>query len=234
MAAKYSILLVTTLVFVRQVVGGSANLETPLTISGPFGKVSGFVNPTTSPNVAQFLGIPYAEDPTGKLRFTAPVAKSPLPGVFNAAKLGPSCPQYNTSTPTFFSVAKPEYYIEGPMAEECLSLNVWTPLSVVKFQKRLFEDSWLLNGSEEPQTKLPVIIFLHGGQFTVGGSRVAYHQPERWVDRSQKHIVVTIKSALPILSHELLLIYAVTATALTSSVSQTQKASRLHQQISDF
>jgi acetylcholinesterase len=200
MATKYSIVLVRALLAAFQFVDSSANAESPLTISGPFGKVSGFVNSATSPNVAQFLGIPYAEDPTGKLRFAAPVAKLPLPGIFEAARLGPSCPQYNTSTPTFFSVAKPEYYIEGPMAEECLSLNIWTPLSVVKLQKRPFDDSWLQAGSDEDsQTKLPVIIFLHGGQFTVGGSRVAYHQPERWVDRSQKHIVVTIKSA-PLIS----------------------------------
>src|SRR5690349_6345655 len=69
------------------------------TTSGP---VSGFINSTTSPNVAQFLGISYAEHPIGKLRFSPPVAKSRSTSLFNATQLGPSCPQYNTSMPTYF------------------------------------------------------------------------------------------------------------------------------------
>jgi acetylcholinesterase len=148
------------------------------------GEISGFINSTSSPHVGQYLGIPYAEDPVGKLRFSPPVAKSAAAGIFIANKFGPSCPQYNTSTPTFFSVAAPQYYIEGPMDEACLSLNVWSPLSAIPNQ-----------GSQYLQ-KYPVIIFLHGGQFTVGGSRVAYHNPERWVDRSQNVVVVTIKSVM--------------------------------------
>jgi acetylcholinesterase len=67
------------------------------------------------------------------------------------------------------------------MAEECLSINIWTP-------------SWTLIPHQSE--RLPVIIFIHGGQFTVGGSRVAYHLPHRWVERSQRHLVVTFKFVL--------------------------------------
>jgi carboxylesterase type B len=157
------------------------------------GEVSGFINSTTSPHVGQYLGIPFAEDPIGQLRFSPPVAKSASAGTFIANKFGPSCPQYNTSTPTFFSVAAPEYYIEGPMDEACLSLNVWSPLSAIPHRKGAVSEPE--SGSQYLQ-KYPVIIFLHGGQFTVGGSRVAYHNPERWVERSQDVIVVTIKSVM--------------------------------------
>jgi acetylcholinesterase len=184
MSSRYVHLFLTTFLPIIQANNWLPNQASPLTITTPSGQLTGTTNTETSPNVAQFLGIPYAEDPVGSLRFSPPVPKSAFNSVFSASKLGPSCPQYNTSTPTFFSVASPEYYIEGPMAEECLSLNVWTPLNALK-----------KNEGEEKE-ELPVIIFLHGGQFTVGGSRVKYHIPERWVERSQKHIVVTIKYAI--------------------------------------
>jgi acetylcholinesterase len=154
------------------------------------GEISGFINSTASPHVVQYLRIPYAEDPIGKLRFAPPVAKAASAGTFIADKFGPSCPQYNTSTPTFFSVAAPEYYIEGPMDEACLSLNVWSPLSAIPQQKGT------ASAQEVGPHSLPVIIFFHGGQFTVGGSRVAYHNPERWVERSLDVIIVTIKSVI--------------------------------------
>jgi acetylcholinesterase len=175
---------------------GSPNQITIPNILTTSGEVAGVVNITTSPNVAQYLGVPYAEDPVGKLRFSPPVAKSPLAGVIKASQFGPSCPQYNTSTPTFFSVAAPEYYIEGPMGEDCLSLNVWTPLWAVTTGTRRNEIT--TNGSDSydryaSKQNLPVIIFLHGGQFTVGGSRVAYHKGDKWVERSQSHVLVTIK-----------------------------------------
>lgn len=159
------------------------------------GEVSGFINSTSAPHVVQFLGIPFAEDPVGKLRFSAPVTKSPSANILNATKFSPSCPQYNTSVPTFFSVAQPEYYIEGPTAEECLTLNIWTPLPTLKAQEGSLnssKDVYQRTGNPE---KLPVIVFFHGGQFVVGGSRVEYHHPHRWVERSQKHIAVSIKFA---------------------------------------
>jgi carboxylesterase type B len=187
--------LATCLFFILQIHDSHAQLK-PFNILTTSGGLSGFINTTSSPHVVQFLGVPFAEDPVGKLRFSAPVAKSPSVGILDATKFSPSCPQYNTSTPTFFSVAQPEYYIEGPTAEECLTLNIWTPLQTLKVQKRQLEE---LNDKYQriaKPEKLPVVIFFHGGQFTVGGSRVAYHKPHRWVERSQRHIAITIKFAL--------------------------------------
>jgi acetylcholinesterase len=175
---------------------GSADQSAVPNIKTTSGEVAGIINTTTSPNVAQYLGIPYAEDPVDKLRFSPPVAKSPVTGVFSAIKFGPSCPQYNTSTPTFFSVAAPEYYIEGPMAEECLSLNVWAPLWAVTNGTQKRYSKLYIEDRNPYKPKLPVIIFLHGGQFTVGGSRVAYHKGDKWVERSQSHVLVTIKFVL--------------------------------------
>jgi carboxylesterase type B len=188
----YLLALAIVLAIPVQVYGSPSQINS-LRIPTTSGEVAGFINSTVAPHVAQFLGIQYAEHPTGNLRFSPPVPKSPNLGLFKATKLGPSCPQYNTSIPTFFSVAAPEYYIEGPMAEECLSLNIWTPMLALSSHRKDLKDPSRENDRGQQIKKLPVIIFIHGGQFTVGGSRVAYHLPDRWVERSQRHIVVTIK-----------------------------------------
>jgi carboxylesterase type B len=59
-----------------------------------------------------FLGVPYAESTAGARRWTAPEPRRPWPGVLDATRFGPSCPQ---SAPT------------GAQSEDCLSLNVWAP-----------------------------------------------------------------------------------------------------------
>lgn len=191
MARTYLHILPSVL-WLSQIYGSAAQPAVPNIVTTS-GEVAGTINTITSPNVVQYLGIPYAEDPVGKLRFSPPVVKSPLLGVFNATKFGPSCPQYNTSTPTFFSVAAPEYYIEGPMAEACLSLNIWAPKWAVTNGTPKGNVEQHSTGNSKSSQKLPVIIFLHGGQFTVGGSRVAYHKGDKWVERSQSHVLVTIK-----------------------------------------
>lgn len=195
MAKSYLREFTTTLIILLQFHNSHAqqNYFNVLTTAG---EVSGFINSTSAPHVVQFLGVPFAEDPIGKLRFSAPVSKSPSTNILNATKFSPSCPQYNTSVPTFFSVAQPEYYIEGPTAEECLTLNIWTPLPVLKAQEDSLNDSNDVYHTTRKPEKLPVIVFFHGGQFILGGSRVPYHKPHRWVERSQKHIAVSIKFAI--------------------------------------
>lgn len=194
MARNYLRDLLTSLVMFLHINDSHAQ-QNHFNILTTAGEVSGFINSTSAPNVVQFLGIPFAEDPIGKLRFSAPVTISPSANILNATNFSPSCPQYNTSVPTFFSVAQPEYYIEGPTAEECLTLNIWTPLPTLEAQEGPVNNSRDVYRRTEQPEKLPVVIFFHGGQFTVGGSRVAYHKPHRWVERSQKHIAVSIKFA---------------------------------------
>ncbi|KAF1954432.1 alpha/beta-hydrolase, partial [Byssothecium circinans] len=45
---------------------------------------------------------------------------------------------------------------------------------------------------------LPVIAWLYGGGFYTGGANVPYQNPIQWVERSQKHIVVSINYRLNI------------------------------------
>ncbi|XP_033631484.1 carboxylesterase 5A-like isoform X2 [Asterias rubens] len=101
-----------------------------------------------------FKGIPYAEPPTGELRFSAPVEKAAWDGTFNATKYGPSCWQDITGVATFY----PDYVVQIPteaavLDEDCLSLNVYTPVDV---------------NSNASGPGLAVIFYIHGGSYLTG------------------------------------------------------------------
>ncbi|CAH2084437.1 unnamed protein product [Euphydryas editha] len=87
-----------------------------------------------------FKGIPYAEPPIGDLRFKAPQPIRPWQGIRPAISHGSRCYQYNISSP------------EGaPLgSEDCLFLNVYSP-------------------NIQPDKPIPVMVFIHGGAFVVGG-----------------------------------------------------------------
>jgi para-nitrobenzyl esterase len=88
---------------------------------------------------AAFLGIPYASQPVGNLRWRAPQLPPKWSGIRDAKAYGPACPQ--TPSPWL-----PEMLGIKKMTtnEACLYLNVWTP--------RLTSTA-----------KLPVFVWVHGG-----------------------------------------------------------------------
>jgi len=147
-----------------------------LTVHSTFGSINGFIN-KDYPNVAQFLGIPFAEPPTGPRRWLPPVPKSPARS-FDATRFGPSCPQWTGSTPSIYNSDVPELRIADETSEDCLSLCVWGPAGAAR---------------NPLKASLPVIVWITGGAFLVGGSTVPYQNPTPWVEDSQRHIVVSIK-----------------------------------------
>ncbi|KAL3474300.1 Alpha/Beta hydrolase protein [Aspergillus californicus] len=103
----------------------------------------------------RYAGVPYALPPTGEHRWRKPRA---LPGggsytytqddgsAFDASSFRPVCPQTTFSSAAEKDV-RPEVY-----SEDCLRLNIWTPV-------------------ETPTTgskKWPVVLWLHGGWFQMG------------------------------------------------------------------
>ena len=91
------------------------------------------------PQGAAFLGIPYAAQPVGNLRWRAPQPASAWPGIKRVIAYGPACPQ----SPSGWL---PEMLNETrmPTDEACLYLNVWTPHLA-------------------PTAHLPVLVWIHGG-----------------------------------------------------------------------
>ncbi|XP_046397290.1 esterase E4-like [Ischnura elegans] len=107
--------------------------------------------------IYSFLGIRYAQPPTGKLQFKAPQELlESWSGVKNANFDGNKCPQL-----TF-----PERKFQGE--EDCLYLNVYT--------------SKLPNKEEPNAENLKVLFFLHGGGFTFGSGISEEYGPDYLLD----------------------------------------------------
>jgi acetylcholinesterase len=144
------------------------------------GIVQGVVD-TISPNVALFLGIPYAQQPIGSRRWlpSIPVVNKKS---IDATRFGPACPQFEGNQNTTWLSDAPEFKIvpRDFMGEDCLSVNLWVPWK----ERKTPGDSARL---------LPVVAWIHGGSFQTGGASIPYQNPSRWVQRSRRHIVVGVK-----------------------------------------
>ena len=117
-----------------------------------------------------WLGIPYAEPPTGELRWRAPQPFEPWSGVREATTFGPLCPQF-----AGMHVSAPEGSVVGD--EDCLHLNVWSPAAPKVSSRR----------------GLPVMVWIHGGGNTVGGGSL--HDGSRLAG-NQDVVVVTLNYRL--------------------------------------
>jgi carboxylesterase type B len=145
-----------------------------LTVNTTSGSYTGFVN-SSLPDVHQWLGVPFATPPVGALRFKA-AEKAPYYGVRNATSYGNLCVQNSDTTSGVFWTLVPEFQNTDVQAEDCLFLNIWAPRTpAVK------------------KEKVPVIIWVVGGAFQEGGGHAPYQVPDRWIEKTQTHIVVTFK-----------------------------------------
>jgi para-nitrobenzyl esterase len=110
---------------------------------------SGTVGGRDLGGVAVFRGIPYAAPPTGALRWRPPQPAAAWSGVRSADAFGAACPQQRDKS--IDQAGDP-----GPVDEDCLFLNVWTP-------------------GTDPAAKRPVMVWIHGGAFVIGsGSQGLY------------------------------------------------------------
>lgn len=129
---KYQLIMYFSLFFAGLVANLPFSLATAssctqddLVVKTTSGEVHGFINNTT-PDVRQFLGIPYAEAPVGDLRFAPPQMKK-RGGAINATNYGASCMQQTSTSKTIYTEYLREFLIYGNTSEDCLFVHVWAP-----------------------------------------------------------------------------------------------------------
>src|SRR5215469_3546031 len=96
-----------------------------------------------------FLGLPYGAPPIGELRWKAPQPPTPWKGVRDATNFSGRCQQWHVWNDYIF--------LDPGPTEDCLYLNVYAPASANQI------------------SKLPVMVWIHGGGFIAGaGSEPRY------------------------------------------------------------
>ena len=125
----------------------------------------------------KYLGIPYAAEPVGDLRFRPPQAVARWHGVRDASQVGPHCPQE----------ASP--FGQASTTEDCLYLNVYTPSKTGPPTEAVAKNGKVKKAKHK---RLPVMVWIHGGALVVGESDE--YDPTRLVE--QGAIVVTINYRL--------------------------------------
>ncbi|KAE8237352.1 hypothetical protein A4X03_0g9144, partial [Tilletia caries] len=135
--------------------GGTSSLPDPR-IDIKQGPIVGYTGCVDDVPISYFLGIPYAQPPTGSRRFAKPKPISEKKPVIDAKAFGHICWQIPSST-----------YPRERMDENCLTINIMAPAD-----------------AQHRDKKLPVMVWHHGGGFTTGAS--TYHNGSRLVAESVK------------------------------------------------
>jgi para-nitrobenzyl esterase len=128
---------------------------------------------TDDRQVRVFKGVPYARPPVGDLRWRPPVPPEPWKGVRSTNAFGPRSIQFDRDH------ASISYF--GPEAEDedCLTLNIWTA------------------AKDNAPEKRPVMVWFHGGAYTIGSSSLPIFNGEALAKRGV--VLVAINYRLGVL-----------------------------------
>ncbi|XP_072042437.1 cAMP-regulated D2 protein-like [Amphiura filiformis] len=141
----------------------------PLLVQTEYGLLRG-VHIDEGKEVRAFLGIPYAAPPIGKFRWQSPQKQKSWDGVYMANEQPVGCPQK-------CGHIEPEYACPSRNSESCLYLDVYTPRYA------------------NSKSNLPVMVWLHGGNFQSGGAGVILYDA-RYIANISQVVVVSINYRL--------------------------------------
>ncbi|MFF1298986.1 MULTISPECIES: carboxylesterase family protein [unclassified Streptomyces] len=111
----------------------------PVTVHAPAGTITG----RHHGQVRRFLGIPYAQPPTGARRFAVPVPRGRFAEPYDASRHGPTAQR----VPLFATTTVPEPSVPG---DDVLNLGVVAP------------------AADDDRGPFPVMVWIHGGGFLAG------------------------------------------------------------------
>ncbi len=137
------------------------------------GKVRGVVQD----GIRVFKGVPYAAPTDGPNRLRAPRPAPAWSGVRDAFAFGPNCPQLPARALSLTA----SWSREAAMAEDCLTLNIWTP-------------------GLRDQRKRPVMVWFHSGGFQSGSASLSVYDGQRLARRGDV-VVVTVNHRLNVFGH---------------------------------
>ncbi|HUR41064.1 MAG TPA: carboxylesterase family protein [Verrucomicrobiae bacterium] len=132
-------------------------------VNPPAGEVEG----RAEGGVRVFRGIPYAMPPVGAARWKPPAPMARWNGVRKAVEFGAACVNPTPTMKTIYTLTP------MPMAEDCLTLNVWAPAAA---------------------KNAPVFLWIHGGALWAGSSREPLYEGARLAERGM--VVVSINYRL--------------------------------------
>jgi para-nitrobenzyl esterase len=116
--------------------------QSPHPIQIDTGKLQGVL--TSDQKVIAYKGVPYAQPPTGDLRWRPPQRPQKWHGTFAASDFGHHCIQFGSASDMTFH--------DPGASEDCLTLNIWTPANA------------------KPRSKLPVMVWIYGGGLYMGAT----------------------------------------------------------------
>jgi para-nitrobenzyl esterase len=136
--------------------------------------LSGRIRGAAEQGLAIFRGVPFAEAPTGPLRFKPPKPARARTDVIDATSQAPVCPQ----VPSRLAAVLGECAVE--QNEDCLTVSIWAPVPF-----------------DRPR---PVLVWFHGGGYLSGGASLPWYDGSR-LARDGDIVVIGVNSRLGALGY---------------------------------